>query len=394
MTLPVMTFDQIVTAQATAMQANCPVALNLTPNPDGSSSSVILALIRANAANAIWLQALSTALLATTRLSSSSGIDVDTFINDFGFSRLMGNAAGGSLTFSRFTTTIAGLVQVGTIVATANNLQFIVLLDTSNPAYDPTQNGYVIPINTSSVTVTALCTQVGIIGNVTNGAINTIVNFALVSYVDSVTNASAFTGGVDTWSDTTTKQEFILYINSLSRATLQAIQYAVSSTPSPDGTVVKRYNVVENKNESGATQLGYFYVVIDNGLNSTASTALINAVTARVELYRGLTIQFNVDAATFIPITIVVWVKLIAQPTETQTQITANINAALTAYGFSLGFNTPFLYSKITETVYNADANIASIPSTNPPTLNSGTTDIAGTNLAVFATPTVTVNYL
>lgn len=390
MTLPIQTYKQIVDAQSASMQANSPVVL------DTSAGSVIAALINSNAANSIWLQALATQLLAVTRLSTSSGIDVDTFIADFGFARSTGNAAFGSLTFSRSTATQPGIVPVGTLVSISTNpsLTYIVTLDTTNGYYNAAQNAYILPVNTASIIVPAQCQTTGTIGNAIIGAINTIVNASTTPFVTAVTNAAAFAGGINAWSDTQTKQEFILYIGGLSRATYQAIAYAVSSTPSPDGSVVARYNIVENFNTSGGQQLGFFYVVIDNGQGTTASTALVNAVSARVNLYRGLTIQYSVQAATFTAVAIVIWVKLIASPTETQTQITANITAALASYALGLSFNQPFLYSRISEVVYDCDANIASIPSSNPYTLNTAFIDLVGSNLGVFDQPTVTVNYL
>ena len=115
MTLPIQTFDNIVDNQAAAMKANSPVIL------DFENGSVIKALIEANAANSIWLQALATSLQAVTRLSTSSGNDVDTFIADFGFSRQQGTNAFGNITFSRFTSTVQGVVPVGTIVSDSTN---------------------------------------------------------------------------------------------------------------------------------------------------------------------------------------------------------------------------------------------------------------------------------
>lgn len=388
MPLPTQSFSDIVNAQAAAMQANSNAILNFDPG------SVLLALIESNAGNSIWLQALATSLLAVTRLSTSSGTDVDTFIADFGFSRFQGNASSGNVTFSRFTTTAQGIIPIGTTIAvSSNNLVFTVTLDATNPDYNASLNAYVIPISTASITVPCACSVTGSVGNVIIGAINTILAPNTTPGIDTVTNGAAFTNGLDPWSDTQTKQEFLLYIQSLSRATLQAIQYAVTTVTVGSEEVV-RYNIVENVNESGSPQLGYFYVVIDNGTGSTVSSALLNAVSANVELYRGLTIQYNVDAATFIATTIDVSVNLVSNPTETNTVIIANIVSALQAYAASIPFNQPFLYSKIGEIVYLADPNVLSIPSANAPTLNGSNTDIAGSNLAVFGIPTVNVTIL
>lgn len=392
MPLPIQTFDQIVNNQINAMQANSQAILNFD---DGS---VLKALIQSNAANSIWLQALATTLLAVTRLSTSAGTDVDTFIADFGFSRFQGSAANGNVTFSRFTTTVQGVVPVGTIISDSqDNLTFTVTQDTSNPNYNAGMNAYVVAISTASMTVPCVCNVVGTVGNVAIGAIDTINNPATTPGIDTVTNAAAFITGQDPWSDSLTKTNFALYIQSLSRATMQAIQFAVGTVNIGSERVV-RYNVVENVNESGSPQLGYFYVVIDNGTGSPPSDALKTATINQVENYRGLTIQFNVDKTLITTPTISVSINLIAQPTETNTVIKNNIIAALQAYAASIPFNQPFLYNMISQIVLDADPNVLNIPTTggNNPMLNGGNSDVAGDNLHVFYLPTanITINIL
>ena len=474
MPLPIQTFQQIVNEQITAMNANSNELLNFTPG------SVLLALVQSNAANSIWLQALATQLLAVTRLSTSSGTDVDTFIADFGFSRFQGNIATGNVTFSRNTSTIQGTVQVGTIVSVASdNLTFIVTKDTTNPNWNATLGLYVLPVSTGSITVPASCQTSGSLGNVVANAINTINSQSTTTtFVDSVTNSAAFANGSDPWSDSLTKQNFVLYIQSLSRATKQAIQEAIVTTVSPDGQIPFRYNLVENELENGSSNLGYFYAVIDNGLGTTISNTLKTAISNNINLYRGFTIQYNVDAALFIAtgvvsavpaaagsgynvndtitlaggtgtkailtvtaingsggvtavsvtntgnytvlpanpisqfatsgggtsatftasfgIPIVVNISLIPQPSETTAQIIANVVAAIQAYTNTIPFNSPLLYSKLYEIVYDSDANIASIPSSSPITVNGSNADIQGNNLSVFYEPAaaITVNIL
>lgn len=388
MALALQTFQQIVDSQLAAVQANA------NPTLDVSIGSVVLALTEANAANSIWLQALATTLLSVTRLATSSGIDVDTFIADFGFSRQQGNASAGSVTFSRFTDTTQGVVPVGTIVADSqNNLTFIITLDTGNANYNSGLNAYVAAISTPSITVPCACQTTGTIGNVAAGAIDTIQSPNTTPGIDTVTNADPFVTGADPWSDTFTKTAFLDYINSLSRATLQAIQFAVTTTNVGTNEFVKRYNIVENVNESTATQLGYFFVVIDNGTGSQVSDALKNAVADNIELYRGLTIQYNVDKAVITTVTIAVSVKLVSAPTESNDVIKANIKQALFAYSLTIPIGQPFLYSQIAFVVMNSDPNILNIPNAPGPnpTLDSNNIDVAGDNLHAFSCPIANV---
>ena len=83
----------IVRNTVTAVQSLATALINLT------IGSVLRAIIEANAAVILWLQGLITYVLTLTRLATSSGSDVDTFIADFGFFRLPASDASGINTF-------------------------------------------------------------------------------------------------------------------------------------------------------------------------------------------------------------------------------------------------------------------------------------------------------
>lgn len=396
-TLPLKTFDQIVQDQVQAIQA---LSSTLT---DFTTGSVLLSIVEANASNAIWIQALISALLAVTRLQTSSGNNVDTFIEQFGFTRPAASASTGNVTFSRTNTTNSSYIPATTtIVSTSiNNIQFTTTLDTSNSAYDPTTNSYVMGIGISSVTVPVQCNQTGVVGNVALGQIDTI-NSPLVN-VSSVTNSAGFTNGQDIATDTQTKADFVLYLQGLSRATYLAIQFAVVSTPFYGNQIV-RYQIVENKDESGNTLYGFFFVVVDDGTGSP-STNLINAVKANIELYRGLSIMYDVIGPSVTTINIVVQLTLNqSSDTPLQAEVTANVKNALINYINTLPIggtkvityppNTSgFLYySELYDVIFNADPNIISVPVL---TVNSGTSDISldAKHVALTASGNISISY-
>lgn len=370
MTLPTYSFDQIVEQQQAVMNNISAQLLNFDPG------SVLLALVQANAANSMWLQAIATSLLAVTRLSTSSGNDVDTFIQDFGFQRLQGAPASGAVTFSRLSTGIQGVIPVGTVVSVpgVNNLTFTVTVPPSGasyPAYDAASASYIITSSNLNCLAPVTCNQVGTIGNVNASAIS-IINNSLVG-VTNVSNASAFTNGVNTWSDAETKVQFILYIQSLSRATQAAINYAISQVPN-----IQRWIIIENEDTSGNTDLGFFYAVVDFG-GGNATMQQIADVSAQINLYRGFTIQYTVIAPVTTTANISVNVHLVSNPTETQAQITANIQAAITNYINSLAFEETLFISKIVELTYDADPNIANVivyPTSGYATINGSAADL------------------
>src|ERR1700685_2978965 len=97
MTINTQSFTSVVQQQVAAIQAACSTVLTFIVG------SLELARSQAVAGVAMWLQALVMQLLGTTRLSTSTGTDVDTFVGDFGLAREAAIAATGSVTFSRYT---------------------------------------------------------------------------------------------------------------------------------------------------------------------------------------------------------------------------------------------------------------------------------------------------
>ena len=396
-TLPIQSFDTLVANQQAAVLAAA------TPLIDFQEGSILLALIEANAANSIWIQALMSALLAVTRLQTSSGNDVDTFIQEFGYTRPSAVAATGIVNFSRTIITSVSYIPATTTIVSASstNVQFTTTINSTLSYYDPTTNSYVMGIGITNINVPVQCTVTGIMGNVNIGQIDTI-NSPLIN-VPTVTNAGAFDNGAAAAPDTLTKADFVLYLQGLSRAIYQAIQFAVVNTPLY-GQLVTRYQIIENLNESGGAQLGFFFVVVDDGTGSPSNN-LINAVKANIELYRGLAIQYDVIGPTVVTMTIVMTLTInISSDTPLQTAVTASVQAALNNYINSLPIggtkviNIPpntsgFLYfSELYDIILNSNSNILSVPSL---TLNSGTSDIAlsAKEVALISNATITINY-
>jgi hypothetical protein len=142
----------------------------------------------------------------------------------------------------------------------------LVVADTSNPAYDSTQSGYVVPASTASVTVPVSAIVAGSSGNASANTVTVIVG--VIPGIDTVTNANSFANGADAESDDAARARFQLWVASLSKATKSAIEYAISSIQ--QGCF---YQVVENQDYAGNTKYGYFYAVVDDGSGSPTSNS-------------------------------------------------------------------------------------------------------------------------
>lgn len=295
------------------------------------------------------------------------GTDVDSFGADFGFTRLAATSSSGQVTFSRFSATQQAVIPIGATVQSSDGTQnFTVTLDTTNSAYDAGLGGYVIPINTVSVNVPVQANTGGTAANVQANTITVITTN--IPGVDTVTNASAFTNGVNAESDSAYKVRFILFIASLSKATYQAIEAAVLGVQG-----VLDCTITENYAYNGTYQPGYFWVTVDDGTGYPSSPLLTNVGNA-VEAVRGLTITYGVFAP--VVLTANVTMVLTSASGYTHSDVIAAVAAALTGFinGLQLGVSLP--YTQLASIAYDVPGvtNVTGI------LLNSGTSDLMATN--------------
>ena len=139
MQLPLQDFTALVRTQAAAVKGAARGLIDL------SVGSVLRAVLEANASVGLWIQWLIVEVLATTRAATSTGLDLDSWVADFGLARLPGIAASGSATFSRATTGLSSVVPVGALVKTGTGtdaLSFAVVADAGHPAW--TGAGYLL----------------------------------------------------------------------------------------------------------------------------------------------------------------------------------------------------------------------------------------------------------
>jgi len=384
MPLQTQSFQTIVDDMVAAIQANSNQLV------DFSTGSILRALCESNAANSLWIQGLISALLAVTRLSTSHGNDVDTFIADFGYSRPPAVAATGQVTFSRTVTTSAsnipadGSTLVGTTpTSIGQQIIFSVYADPTNPNYNSASNSYVMAIGISSINVPVQAVVAGSSGNVLAGQINTILSNLI--NVNSVTNSSDFTNGSNAASDDQTRTDFVLYLQGLFRATLQAIEFAVANVPG-----VERYVVVENIDYStNTTRLGYFYVIADDGTGSPPGNLIISVQNA-VEAYRGLTIQYEVHAP--VPFALTIVLDAFITSGISQSQATAYIQQAITTFVMNLPIAGTIYYSKLYEVIWDSQAGPYLI-NVNSLTINGMSTDVTAPYKDAFTINSITVNY-
>lgn len=374
MILSLKGFSQIVADSAAAVQGACSSLIDMT------SGSVLRAVLEASASVGLWMQWLILQVWQGTRLSTSTGVDVDSFVNDFGLARLPSVTATGFVTFSRFAAVGSAMVPLGAKVTTADLSQsFQVTQDTTNPAWSAPLGGYLMQANTYSVTVPVVALVGGSAGNVQAGAVS-LISIATPG-VDTVTNAAPLQNGADAESDAALKARFAAYINTLSRATLAAVQFAINSVQ--QGLT---YSISENQDAAGNYHPGNFVIVVDDGTGHPSPT-ILSGVTAKVNTVRPIGSTFTVIGPTITLANISLSISV--GPNGNRSLIAANVATALTDYIDALAIAAPLPYSVISKIAWDTDPNITNVTQIS---LNGGLTDLVVGVSGVIKAGVIAVN--
>jgi len=134
-------------------------------------------------------------------MESKAGLELEQFVGIFGFGRLQGRKAAGTVRIELNTANAQDInVPLGSQFYTRQSLP-----SSGNPLYFSSTQAVIIPAGSYIVDVPVECTNVGTVGNVPP---DTIVYIGDILGSTSVTNLQALTGGVDVETDDQLRQRF------------------------------------------------------------------------------------------------------------------------------------------------------------------------------------------
>jgi len=341
------TFDQLVAD----FENRWGGATGTTPNL--KSGSVALALFQTYATQIVYFEFLLQAVIAMARLSTASGSDVDSFVNDFGMTRLAATFATGPVTLSVLSPAVQqATIPVGTIIQSQGGVyQYQLIADTNQPAYNESLNAYVLEATQTSITATAQAVFAGASQNVQANILTQLGQAG--SGIDTVTNSAPIINGKDPETDAQVKARFVQFIAALSKATQAAILFAVNSVQ--QGLDV---NLLDNMNSAAEEQPGMFTVVVEDG-SGTLSAALESAIYAAVDAVRAFTIQFTVIPPTLVDPTIALNIRV--APSGNVTAVIQNVTTAILDYVNSLTIGEELYLLRLVQVAEDADPNVVSV---------------------------------
>ncbi|KAF6569108.1 baseplate J/gp47 family protein [Paenibacillus sp. EKM206P] len=224
----------------------------------------------------------------------------------FGFSKLPALYATGTVTFSRVTPADTNyLVPVGTLLKTQATAS-------KAPISYRTTSDAVIAVGTTRVDVPVICLTPGLDGNTEAQTITDFVSKP--TGIDTVFNSAAFSNGKEEETQDEQKNRFRKFIASLSRGTLQSIEYGATTVQLTDTTGFATERVVDCQAfEDLPARKGEVDCYIWNGVG-TASPELFAAIQRTltgyyengkpVYGYKSAGIQLNLFSVTTKPVSI------------------------------------------------------------------------------------------
>ena len=353
MQLPLQDFGTLVKTQAAAVSTSCRQLIDVTVG------SALRAVLEGNASVGLWIQWLIMQVLAMTRAATSNGTDLDTWVSDFGMARLSASAAGGQVTLSRTTPGLATTVPVGALVRTgteATDLVFSVSLDPTHPAWN--ESGYHVATTALSVTVPVLAHAAGAAGNVRPGAIAQLAT--AIPGIDNVTNDKAMSGGLDAETDDALRQRFSGFLDSRTRATEQAVGFAIASVRQG-----LSFTIAERVDTGGAIRAGHFTITVDDGTGSPGPD-LIARVAAAVDAVRPIGGTYSIRPPILVP------VSVRAIVVGSALGIVA-AREAVTTFVSGLPIGRALTISRLYQVLHDADSGIISVVSL---TVNDAVADV------------------
>jgi uncharacterized phage protein gp47/JayE len=373
MNLQFQNFLSLVEEMAAAVQGACAQLL------DFSVGSVVRAIMEANASVALWLQWLIAQVLSMTRASTSVGLDLDSFIADYGVTRLQAVAATGYVQFYRQAAGYATQIPVGTIVRTGDGLSlFAVMADATNPAYAASSSAYLLLATAVSVSVPVQAQVAGSAGNVLAGAIQLLSS--AIAGVDGVTNPATLSGGLDAESDAALRIRFQAFLDSRSNATPLAIGYAVVSVQQG-----LRWSLTENAAVGGGSAAGNFVLTVDDG-TGLPPTVLLSEVATAVDLVRPVGTSFNIVPPATIAVDVALTINVAAVALAAATLA---VTQAIQGYIAGLGFGGVLPVSRVAQLAYDAASSISNVTGI---TINGVAADLTAPANTVLLFSNVTVS--
>jgi uncharacterized phage protein gp47/JayE len=303
---------------------------------DVGQGTVLGALVRSFAAPLASLWADLTVVERDSNLATAEGESLDLLVNTFGMSRVTGAYSEGSVVARPKAPSNVGNVVAGSYFVYGDLVLEVLESVALMAPYSiiPVRSGtpgsaFNLPANTPLLS--------------TNDTLNAQFTFAVGSGLNGQgTPTGGMSGGTDTELDTELRQRFANFLQSLTRATYQAVLQALQSIP--ELTSVSLLDVTPMP--------GFISVYIDDGSSSTVVSDEIKAIIESTLLdwrAAGIGVRIYMLDKVVDPVVLNITVDPTSVPADVQQAARQSIIALLAGYAQG----QPLYLSKLVDTAFN-----------------------------------------
>jgi len=319
----------------------------------------------------------------------ATGSSLDFLAALVGYKRIEARRASGSVTFSRSTpATTDIIIPRGTRVATADGSVVF-----------KTTEAVVLTAGSTSVDAPFEAVEAGANGNVVANTITKIVD--PISGIEAVNNANPTSGGRDAETDEEFRYRIKTTIQSLGKATLDAIVARVRSVEGVRSVKIEENDTMEDHTAEGGLPPKSFRVFVFGGDDNAVAQAIFDAKPAGVQPYGSVSATaYDIDGnphVVYFERPTVVEIYIDVQVTTDGTEVTEQeIKDAIKAYFDTLELGDDVIYNKVVAAVMSVkgvvDASVK-IDTAYPPTGTSNI-EIADSEIAVTDDSKITVTII
>lgn len=316
----------------------------------------------------------------------ATGDSLDSLAALVGYKRIAARKATGTVTFSRSTPATSDItISAGTRVATADES---VVFKTTEVA--------ILQAGSTSVDVAIEAVEAGSAGNVAANTITKLVD--PVSGIESVNNAEPTENGRDAETDEEFRYRIKSTIQSLGKATLDAIVTNVRNVEGVRSVKIEENDTMNDYTAEGGLPPKSFRVFVWGGDDSAVAQAIFDAKPAGIQPYGSVSATaYDMDGNPHTvyferPTEVAVYVDV--QITTDGTSVTEqDVKDAIKAYFDTLELGDDVIYNKVVAAVMDIqgveDATVK-IDTASPPAGTSNIT-IADNEIAVTDDDKITV---
>ena len=212
-------------------------------------------------------------------------------------------------------------------------------------------NAYCLAAGVMAIDLPITAVAAGLAGDVLSNTITLLAS--AVPGIDFVNNQSATMGGMDPESDATFRSRFASFFAARSRATIDAIGYAITLV-NPE----LNYVILENVDAIGDTRPGNILIIVNDG-SGTVTDLLFESLSVAIAAVRPVGTSFSIQPPQLTEVQVSLSVE--CPPELSISTVQSLLQPTIENYINSHGIGTGLSVTRISQLVYRTEPRITNV---------------------------------